>query len=131
MKDPLILFESFLQWDKQKKLSLNFNLISWNMRPNANSMMVEGRKWLKIIDISEHMLSINQNTYINNKYKQTWKLQKWFKKKSMSVRGSILDNMVWTLPVKSRAPEWNIEVRPVYFIAYKLQDHRDPTKGTL
>ena len=66
MEDPLILFEFLLQEDKQKEPSLHFNLVSLNMNPNAESMTVEGRKWLESIHTFENIWSINLNA---QKYK--------------------------------------------------------------
>ena len=46
------------------------------MKPNADSMTVEGRKSFESIHISEHIWSINQNTESINKpekYNNSWK----------------------------------------------------------
>ena len=66
MEDTLILFELLLQGDEQKEPSLHFNLVSLNMKPNAESMTVVGRKWLESIHIFENIWSINLNA---QKYK--------------------------------------------------------------
>lgn len=55
MEDPLTLFESFPQRNKQGDPSLHFNVVLLNIKPNADSMMVEGCKWLDSIHISKHI----------------------------------------------------------------------------
>ena len=62
MEDPLILFESLHYWDKQKEPSLHFNLMSLNVKPNADGMTVQGCKRVESIRISEHIWSTNQKT---------------------------------------------------------------------
>ena len=62
MEDPVTLLESLPQWYKQKGPSLHFNLASYDVKPYADSMTVEDRKWLESIHIIEDTLSINQNT---------------------------------------------------------------------
>ena len=38
------------------------NLVSLNMKPKANIVTVEGRRWPESIYTSKHMRSVNQNT---------------------------------------------------------------------
>ena len=70
MEDTLILFELLLRGDEQKELSLHFNLVSLNMKPNAESMTVVGRKWLESIHIFENIWSINLNAQSINKFEK-------------------------------------------------------------
>ena len=60
------------------------------MKPNADSMTVEGRKSFESIHISEHIWSINQNTESINKPE---KYNNSLKEEPTSVRRSILHNM--------------------------------------
>ena len=46
---------------------MHFDEVSLNVKPNVDSMMVEGRKSFESIHISEHIWSINQNTKSINK----------------------------------------------------------------
>ena len=46
---------------------MHFDEVPWNVKPNADSMTVEGRKSFESIHISEHIWSINQNTESVNK----------------------------------------------------------------
>ena len=70
MEDKLILFELLLQGDEQKEPSLHFNLVSLNMKPNAESTTVVGRKWLENIHIFENIWSINLNAQSINKFEK-------------------------------------------------------------
>ena len=70
MEDTLILFELLLQGDEQKEPSLHFNLVSLNMKPNAESMTVVGQKWLESIHIFENIWSINLNAQSINKFEK-------------------------------------------------------------
>lgn len=58
-----MFFDSFPYWDKQEVPSLYFNLLSLNMKPNADSVKVGGREWRETMHISG----------TKKEYKQTYK----------------------------------------------------------
>ena len=109
----------FPYWDKRDGPSLQFNLVSLNMKFNADSMTLGGCKWLERIHTFEYIWLRNQNA---QNYKQTWKNENALKKEPTCVTWSMLHNISWRLSVKNRlrlpAPEWNIKITPACWNGY-------------
>ena len=60
LEDPLMFFDSFPYWDKQEVPSLYFNLASFNMKPNVDSVKVGVRAYTYL----EQKKSTNKRTKI-------------------------------------------------------------------